>query len=465
MDALSSHAWQSLAAAFRRFGRRYSHLFSIQEIEDTTALQWYFGASLFFFFLVFNEWITTALATIESAARGVAVCWPYFQHCTDYYFLQGLSEGYGKNIFYMALYGIMCVIVWCMWRRHWIAAHALLTVLFIWEAIMIFVFVYSINAPYYYYHLFLTAALLFVPFKEYFLKLIFVVCYFASATIKIDSTWILGTYFTSLEHGLPLLPKALTPIFTNIVILSQIAGCWFLLSRNRVYQRIALIFFATFHLYSGFFVYYMYPSTSLLPLLILFGPLYRHTPTPFAWRALAGWIIVAGICIFQVLGFVVPAEQRILTLEGNRFGMFMFEANHQCIITQKVYSTHISAYSADRNVAPGTPCTDFLCVVKSKTSVEGSLQVRETVLESGASYYRCDPYEQWVRIQALCKIKGVQRVSLQFDHSVNGGPFYRIVDEEDMCGVEYQPFRHNEWIKIPPEAPAVGRPVENIYHS
>lgn len=444
----------------------YERVFSIGEIRENKTLQWYFGASLLFFLLVFDEWLKTSVATTQSVARGTANCWPHFQNCTDFFFLPGMTENYGKSIFYMVLYAMMYLIVWCMWKQWWTRAHALMTALFLWEALVVFMFSYSINAPYFYYHLYLTAVLLFVPFKEYFLKIVFVVCYFVSATIKLDSTWILGTYFTSLQNGLPLIPKMVTPLFTNLVIFSQIVGCWFLLSKYRIRQRIALVFFTVFHLYSGLFVYYMYPSVALPPLLILFGLFYRYTPTPFALRAIAGWAIVAFICAFQILGFVVPAEERIMTLEGNRYGMFMFEANHQCIISQKVYSdplTDTIQYQADMEVEAGTPCTDLYCVVQSKTTTQGGVRIRETTYESGSSLYRCDPYDWWTRIQHACALEGVQKVALVFEHSVNGGPFYRMINEPDMCALEYMPFVHNEWIKLPPEAPLVGYPVENKY--
>ena len=159
-----------LSPSFLRFSALYQRLFSIREIEDQPILQWSFGASLFFFFVTFNRWIESANMSLERAEAGTAVCWEYFQNCTDFWFLSGIGNGYSQAVFYMALYGIMVVIVWCMWQKKWTCAHALLTLLLVWEVLVTLVLTFSLAAPYHYYHIALTAALLFVPYKEFFLK-------------------------------------------------------------------------------------------------------------------------------------------------------------------------------------------------------------------------------------------------------------------------------------------------------
>lgn len=446
---------------FRTLLKGYRSVFAISEIEQSPILQWLFGALLFFFFLVFQYLIGSAVATVETANTGTATCWPYFQDCWKLYFLHSGAVDNSRGIWYMALYGIILVIVWCMWRKRWTAAHALLFILLLWEALVFFVFTYSVNAPYYYYHIFLTLILLVAHHKEFFLKVAFVLFYFLSATIKFDEAWVLGTYFTTLKTGLPLFPDLLTPLFTNIVIFSQVVGCWLLLSGNRVLQRAALAFFVFFHLYSGIFVQYMYPSIALPPLLILFGPLYRHTPIPVARSTIVGWTILLAIALFQASGFIVP--ERRITLEGNRFGMFMFETNHQCRIVARTYSNATSTGILFSR-SPGAACTDLYCSVSVRsTSLPegGSVQTEEW--ESGSSLYRCDPFEWWTRYHAKCE-SGIDRIALTIDHSINGGPFYRIVNLKDVCEVSYRPFQRNEWIKVPPDAPAVGYPTQNIYH-
>ncbi len=85
--------------------------------------------------------------------------------------------------------------------------------------------------------------------------------------------------------------------------------------------------------------------------------------------------------------------------------------------------------------------------------------------EMALARHRCDPYEEWFAIQQRClRDTEVARIGWTLDHSINGGPFYRIVDEKDACALRYRALGHNEWIR-PPEggAPVVGYPVENIY--
>lgn len=443
----------------------YRRLFSVEEIEQSIVLQWSLGASLLFFFVTFYRWFRSSQLSIESAEEGLAVCWPYFQDCARFFFFHDAEHGYSQSIFYMAIYAVMLLIAWCMWKRKWTLAHALLAVLFVWEVLAAFVLTYDFAAPYLYYHVVLTAMLLFATHKEFFLKFSFIFMYFMSVTVKFDPGWILGTYFTSLRDGLPLLPDSLTPLITNVVIFMQTIGCWFLISKRKILQRLSFVYFLVFHLYSGIFVQYHYPSVSLPPLLILFGPMYSYTPIPFSRKATVGWIVIALVAVFQILGFVAPGDRR-MTLEGNKFGMFMFEANHQCIVTVGTY-TKVSdaAQRPDWESPAGTRCQGFFCLVKTTTRNINDGTCREERYESGTGWNRCYPYERWARYHDKCaRDENISRISLQIDHSINGGPFYRTVDVQNICDLPYYAFKPNPWIKSPPEAPLIGHPVTNTYN-
>lgn len=446
------------------FDKDYRKLFSIPEIEDSTILQWFFGAMLFFFFVTFDSWIGSNKLTVEAAQSGIASCWPYFQNCLGLYFLHQLPYGYSQSTFYMMLYGVMLFIVWCMWRKFWSAAHAGLLVLWLWKAYAVFVLSFWLSGPYDYYHLALTAILLFVPYKEYFLKLCYVFMYFMSVTTKFDQTWTLGTYFTALKLGMPIFPGITTTFWTNAVIFMQTIGCWFLLSKRWVLQRLALVYFVIFHLYSGILVYYTYPSITLPSLLILFGPMYSYTPTPFSWKTLSGWSVILALALFQLLGFVVSPD-RIMTMEGHRYGMYMFEANHQCVVNFTTYYSSNVSSSNDFTSPPGTPCNALYCLVQRTTTETGTSSAQTLQYQSDSAWNRCDPYEWYAELTKRCASDPkIQKIALQVDHSVNGGPFYEIVNTPNVCDLTYQPFSHNDWILTPPAAPIVGYPVENSYH-
>jgi len=264
-----------------------------------------------------------------------------------------------------------------------------------------------------------------------FAKLAFVVLYFLAGTIKIHEGWITASYFTTLVGGMPWLSSALAPMAANIVITAEIVGAWFLLSRRPTLQRIAVSFFVFFHLYSITLVAYRYPTTTLTMLLVLFGPLYRYTPPRFDRRAIAGWLFIALLFTFQSLDKVVYGDQK-WTLEANEYGLNMFGANHQCR-SQVVYA-----------LADGKKVT--------------------TTFESKKSRDRCNPYWEWLRIHKACEYGGVVKAPWTFDQSINGHPFYRIVDVPDACVLTYKPLSHNSWIQIPGEgAPAIGRPLQDPY--
>jgi len=411
----------------------YYRLFGIKEIEESRILKWFFGSTLFTFYITFSSWIGSSATTIEAVVQNRYTCWPYFQDCGALHFLSALPDGYSQTTLYMFFFGLILLTVYLMWKREWVLAHILLTVLFVWKFFVLFFLTETLAANYDYYHIVLTIILLFLPFKLFFLKLAFVLLYFLSTTIKIHEGWILGTYFTALKTGLPIFSDSIAPLITNFVIFMQIVGAWFLFSSNKILQRSAVVYFIIFHLYSGILVEYRYPATVLPSLLILFGPLYRVTKVPRNKKAVAGWTLVVLLFIFQFLSIVIPGDEKI-TLEGNRYGLYMFEANHQCVSTVQIYQ------------ADGT--------------------VTNNRSEFSLARHRCNPYSRWFHLQQICKRdKTLDHIEWQFDHSINGGPFYRIVDESDVCSLNYKPLGHNEWIRTPEEgAPIIGYPVQNVYY-
>ncbi|OGJ58044.1 hypothetical protein A2635_01435 [Candidatus Peribacteria bacterium RIFCSPHIGHO2_01_FULL_51_9] len=418
----------------QRFLRFYRKIFSIAEIEESTALKWSAGAFLFATFVSFYRWVGEHTITIDAYLKNDYTCWPYFMSCGKYYFLHALPEGYSQTTLYTAFFGLMLLIVYLMYKKDWVLAHMGLLVLWFWKVMFVFVFAYLGGGNFAYYDIILLFIWLFIPYKLFFLRSVFVLLYFLASTIKIDAGWIAGTYFTSLSTGLPIFGNFLAPVATNIVIFMQMVGSWFLLSGRKMLQRLALAGFIFFHLYSGILVEYRYMATALPVLIILFGLFYEKLPIPRDRKALAGWLLIALLCALQLsrLLIVSPTDQR-LTLEGNRFGLFMFEANHQCV--------------------------SYITIV---TNDERSRKLRS---ESSDAHRRCDPYREWFSIQQLCsRTPDASYIEWKYDHSVNGGPFYRIVDEQNACSLTYMLWKHNSWIKRYSDKPEIiGYPLENIY--
>ncbi len=339
-------------------------------------------------------------------------------------------------LLYMGLFCIMLTVVYLMYKKDWESAHFLLLVLWIVKVFFLFVLSKKLSGNYEYYDVILMLVLLFLPHKHFFLRLSFVWLYFLASTIKIHEGWILGTYFTSLQTGLPLFGDAVAPVVTGIVIAMQIIGSWFLLTNSPILQRTALVYFILFHVYSGILVGYRYPSVALVMLIILFAipSLHYVRKVPLDRRALPGFVLLALMMAGQFVSIIIPGDEK-MTLEGNNYGLYMFEANHQCISRETVHMTNGESRSAVRS--------------------------------SYASSNRCDPYDYWFALRNACR-RGhhIERISWTFDHSINGGPFYRIVSEDDACQLSYKPFAHNNWIRLVEDgATVVGHPRKNFYYN
>lgn len=417
---------------WKNLQHKYDRLFSLHELYDSKVLKAALAVVWFAFFVTFNRWTAEFRFTLEAVEQGRHLCWPYFQSCGDWYFLSGLPYGYTVNIWYMGVFAILGLSAWAMANGAWRAAHAWLWPLFIWKALVVLVFSMAQVGNYEYYHLVFSFILLACPHKLFFLKFSLVWFYFLSTAAKIHPTWTLGVYFTSLKTGLPIFPDSLTPLFTNLVILAEMVGAWWLLGSKNLWQRLMFVFFVIFHLYSGVLVGYRYPATVLPMLVILFGSWYQYTAPPGGWKTLPGWLLMAFLGVGQSLSHFIPGDEK-LTMEGNFYGLYMFEANHQCVSDVTIYRSE----QAPENIR------------------KESFQARN----------RCDAYRLWFKQQQNCKNDPtVERIAVTFDHSLNGAPFYRIVDTSDICRLDYKALGRNEWIKLPPEAPTVGYPMRNYYY-
>lgn len=337
-------------------------------------------------------------------------CWPHFIDCKSIFPLVPLPFGYGESIFYAWLLLLITYGAYSLYQKQYVNAYVCILLLWLWKFFVVNV-TYGIG-NFDYYDLIIIGVFLFFSNKVHFLRLTFVVLYFLASTIKIGSGWIDGTYFTALQTGLPLFPDSFSFIITNFVTLMQVVGCWFLLSRNKYLFIFSFYFFIFFHLYSTILVGYRYPLTALFLEIILFSRLGAETTfKDLQIRAGDGfnWIIIGFLFILQFIGIVIPGNQKI-TMEGNNYGLYMFEANHQCMST---------------------------IVTKSGTTTFSSADAR----------HRCDPYIYLTNIKKSCNKTGGP-IPWTFDSSINGEPLYRIVNEKNACLLEYKPFSHNAWIII-----------------
>lgn len=408
----------------------YASCVSLAEIYASRTLQYVAGSFILSYFMVFHDWNNAPHFVVNAVLSGMHICWPYFQSCGDYAFLYAPPLGYSHTAWSGGLLLIALYAAWSLLRGHMQNMHYALTVLWAWHAVTALVFTLDGTGTFDYYLVILGAIFLFLPHKEFFLKLHIVLFYVLSTTTKINEGWILGTYFSSLSLGMPFFPDELIPLLVNTVIIMEIVGAWFLLGNRGLVHKVVFIFFLAFHFFSSIFVWYRFPVIVIPLLFILFGPLYKREYPPLTTNAIAGWLIALSCIALQSVSILIPGNAS-LTQEGLRYGMYMFDANHQCVSRAVVHRQDGTSY--------------------------------EMVDMSVSSRMRCDPYVYLSIIGRRCGPQ-VSHIEWTFDHSINGAPFLRIVDERNVCILSYAPFARNAWIRTEYDAPQIiGYPLENWY--
>jgi hypothetical protein len=404
----------------------YRSVFNVHEIETDITLKWLSGAILLGFQVTFSIWMTSQFTTLNAVANSTYLCWPFFQGCKSLIFLSGFPEGYSQATAYAVLFGLIASAVYAIHLGKWTYVHFAILLLFLAKAYFVLVS-YDFKGNFDYYHNLFCFIYLFCAHKKFFAQLGLVLFYFLSTASKIHPSWVLGRYFTALKAGLPIFPFGSEALMTNLVIAMEMVGSWFLLSSNTVVQRLAFTFFVVFHLYSGTLVGYRYPTIVMPPLLILFGPWFKAPDrAPIDRRSVPGWLVMGSLIFLQLIPHMIDGDEK-LTMEGNFYGLYMFEANHQCF-----------------------------------GSISRDGKVIRTFSEADA-LTRCDPYNVWFGAKNAYCTGSNAKYKMVFNHSINGDPFREIVNEPDLCALEYRPFSRNSWIKNEKEAPAVGRPVQNFY--
>lgn len=405
-------------------------LFGVDEIEQDRLLQLIFWQLLMGFVIAFSEWFGQGYGTINKIANEAYLCWPHFQNCSSLYVLASPPYGYSHELLYAALFCLILASAILAYLRRWPEALGLMLLMGIWKAFVFFFVTHEIPANFEYFHTPFVFVFLLARQKKFFLRYLLVGLYFLSAKVKFDEGWIYGTYFSSLQLGLPFVPSALVPIVTNFVILLETLGSWLLLSPRKPLRLGVLGLWCLFHIYSVLLVGYRYPLLCLPLVLILFFELDDARPRVWNLRhVLVSALLILVFALHFIPNFISGDEK--LTLEGYKYGVFMFDANHQCLST---------------------------LTVKNK---DGSEQRIES--NSYTAMNRCSSYSKWFNAQLRCRRPEVQSIHWTFDHSVNGAPFRRIIDLADVCREKFSAFSHNEWIRSSAEeAPVVAYPEPNL---
>jgi len=414
----------------------YYKFTNLKEIEQSSMLKWLIGAVLLSFFVSFFLWTGEDVMSISAFINGSYTCPPYFQSCGQYYFFTALPYGYSQNAWYVILLAIIGGAVVAMKQRKWLWVHICLSVLLLWKILVVFFLSYGgSRGNYDYYDMLLALIILFFPSKVFFTRAAFVTLYVMAGILKLHEGWIYGTYLTTLTTGIPVFGNHFAPIITGLVVVMQLGLSWLLLTNKDSWGRMSVfLYFAAFHFYSGLLVGYRYLTISIPALFILFWLFRKEEKTiaPSFKKGAAGYILLALLMVLQLIPVFRVGDER-LSLEGNYYRLYMFEANHQC-------DSYATVYRKD-----------------------GTSEDMESYSRSAHS--RCDPYKSFFRLQTVCqRDETIDRIAWQFDHSINGKDFLRIVDIPNVCELDYKPFTHNDWIKTDKDNPEVIKPASKNYY-
>ncbi|MFN7904151.1 MAG: hypothetical protein ACK5P5_03115 [Pseudobdellovibrionaceae bacterium] len=248
-------------------------------------------------------------------------------------------------------------------------------------------------------------------------------CYFLSAFVKFTDGWIAGTYFSSLQMGMPLVHNNLIPAFTHFVILAEIFMGFALLSAK--WRKISFLLWILFHLYSTILVGFFYPVRCLVMLTALFYA-DLHTNKDIIPRINFKTILFFILIVAMQTMPVFFQENPQMTLRTEGYGFSMIDANYQCSMTIK---------NVDLN--------HQLIYQKKSKSARG----------------RCGAKRAWDTIQHQCSKHPKSNLFVELDLSLNGEPFRKVIQGDKACEWSF-PF----WGTIPwfnENGPVVGYPNYN----
>lgn len=349
---------------------------------------------------------------------GFQRCWPHFPGCHQFPLPAGFPEYTNSAVFA----GVFALIVFTLWNilndrpQRWLWSLGLLVFLkFFYQ----FVWHFSGDHNFEYFHLLPAAAfLLNKKDRLWAVQVTWVVLLSFTALVKVSEAWITGSYFSSLIGGAPLVPDSAIPLVTNAVIWFEIWGSWALLHPR--FRTPAFWGWLAFHVYSVILVGFFYPFRCVGVLLLLFRPGMRVQRGPLNRPTVA---MLAGFALLQVIPHLYPEDHRqTLRFEGYMFNMI--EANYQCAVRIK------------------------------------PLDYPEWSFGFPASRRRCGGFEFLQRAKHFCRMTQ-KPVSLQVDQSLDGNPFYRIVDLADACAVQPSLFGSNPWLIAPGSTSPTGYPRAN----
>ena len=398
---------------FSKLEHFLERIFSPQIFKENLWLRVVYYALTLHSILLFSAWRDTGVLTTQSLQSNGFSCWPYFLSCDVFYVFSDMPSSYSLGILYTILgTGIALSCIYAI-RDRWALALFFLFLITCFKIFVVYIASYSLPTNYNELVILISILLLFARERIFALKICSTLFYYAAFFNKLHSGYLSGDVFTSLALGLPFVPDTVLPYFGILFMIMLLILPTLLWSQSRRVRILAAICLMVFHLSTIAIVGFMYPLLCI-PLILLT----IHSPQKiFSLKTISTdrllFLIVLLMIVGQLFSLMIPGDNR-LTGEGTKFGFYMHDANHQCsgFLEQKKTDRAVQLFPYSNGMAMGV----------------------------------CDPYRLWFTSRSLCAHTDTESVSMYFKHSMNGGRFYELVNEENICSKSYSLIQHNEWI-------------------
>lgn len=302
----------------------------IQEIYSDSALRLYGVCLALGNFFAFGNWMENS-QFINFAKTGEPFCWPFWENCFQYRFLD-IHQAMGIFVLFglVSAVGVFIFIPkkFCPAAYWWlITANFLKTLIFVQD------FRFRMNQHYILY--FVTIVFLFLPNKRNLLRYLLVFVYFWAGTLKFNYEWISGAALYALPMFVqwPMVREAcIYVIFLECLIV------WGILSKNKwifwgTFFQLFLFHFCSWRTVGSFYPLLMYFLITIFPLAyvsemtkpgpsLLMRLISRKEP-------LSTYLFLGLFSVMNLVPIVMPGDEKI-TGEGRLFALHMFDAQVFC---------------------------------------------------------------------------------------------------------------------------------------
>lgn len=386
---------------------------SSNELAANRNLQFFFLFSIFISIFTFSEWRANGFLSSQSVDSFTHVCPPYFQSCDIFYIFGTLPESYDLNILYFFLGIFIFVSIFYFFKTSWRIALLWFIPIVIFKLAMVYLLSYSAIGNYTVIEGVAALIIIFSKNKVFFLKILLSFMYLASAMSKLYPSYLEGNLFKALSAGMPFVPDLLLSFLPFLLITSLLLVSILIWHPHEGIRSVAFGAIVLFHLYTMTLVGYRFPLVSLMLILVIYFSSFESFSLPKLFSSKPTLFVMSILIAFQLIPLVIKGNEHI-TGEGERYGLYIFNTNKQC------------AYIATIQYRDGS----FAELADSNTF----------------ALSRCDPYTTWFTLKQRCLNTTVDTISLKYSVSLNGANFRIVVDEVDVCRLEYSAFKHNDWL-------------------